>query len=145
MADEKKYLDIWINLPSKVWFTAKEVNLAPATLTAMRKRGLVKVDETVSPRKYQIVLGNANVLVSFYEAINSITGPSGFSEFPTAYYKDCSLGDLLTASGGKWCHGKTGEPLTLEEISRIVKVSNTRILADGKVELVEKEILTVKE
>lgn len=64
--DEKRYLDIWINLPSKVWFTAKEVNLAPATLTAMRKRGLVKVDETVSPRKYQIVLGNANVLVSFY-------------------------------------------------------------------------------
>ena len=50
--NKQKYIDIYRKMPDNQWCTAKELGVAPATMTAMVTRQLVERTET-SPRQYR--------------------------------------------------------------------------------------------
>ena len=61
-----KYLTIWLSMEPDTWFTAKELGVAPATMTAMKNRNLVKVKDT-SPKQYCRIASTAAVLAFLLE------------------------------------------------------------------------------
>lgn len=61
-----KYLTIWLAMEPDTWFTAKELGVAPASMTAMKNRNLVKVKDT-TPKQYCRIASTAAVLAFLLE------------------------------------------------------------------------------
>ena len=65
-----KYLSIWLNMSPNTWYTAKELNVASASMTAMVRRNMVEATET-SPKKYRRVVSTTTVLAFLLEKFKS--------------------------------------------------------------------------
>ena len=63
MAD--KYMNVWNTMEDDKWYTAKELGMAAAAMTAMVRRGLV-VDRACKPKQYK---KEANPLVKILDIL----------------------------------------------------------------------------
>ena len=105
-----KYIDVWKTMAEGVWYTAVELGVAPASMTAMVNRNLV--ERTAStPRKYRRL---ANPQVAILDIL------SGFDfEFFTLYKRNQPIGMLCYLEKEKVmdCWGK---PYDLTDVNRLV-------------------------
>ena len=62
---QDKYLSAWNTMEDDKWYTAKELGMAAASMSAMVRRGLV-VDRAGKPKQYKKV---ANTLVKILEIL----------------------------------------------------------------------------
>lgn len=103
------YSAIWRQMPSNKWLTAKEIGVAPATMTAMVRRNMVEASNT-SPRKYRRLM-TPNVVLEFLLSYLPC-------EFAGIYSEGEEIGMLCTVKNGRvfdcW-----GEPY---DISTAIKV-----------------------
>lgn len=86
------YFEIWNRMPIDQWVTAKEINIAPATMTAMIRRNLVEATNT-SPKKYHRIT-NTSVIVEmllFYFPSDTIG----------IYKKEQEIGMFCSVKNGK--------------------------------------------
>ena len=62
---QDKYLSVWNTMEDDKWYTAKELGMAAASMSAMVRRGLV-VDRAGKPKQYKKM---ANMLVKILEIL----------------------------------------------------------------------------
>ena len=84
---QDKYITVWNTMEDNRWYTATELGMAAASMTAMVRRGLV-VDRAGKPKQYKKV---ANVLVKILDILKD----KDF-EFFTLYKTDRPLGMLCS-------------------------------------------------
>ena len=84
---QDKYITVWNTMEDNKWYTATELGMAAASMTAMVRRGLV-VDRAGKPKQYKKV---ANVLVKILDILKD----KDF-EFFTLYKTDRPLGMLCS-------------------------------------------------
>lgn len=107
---KSKYIEIYKRMEKDKWYTAADLGVAPASMTAMINRNLVERTDT-SPRKYRRV---ANPQATILDIL------SGFDfEFFTLYKSDQALGMLcfLDKEQIMDCWGK---PYDLTNVNRLV-------------------------
>ena len=85
MAD--KYMNVWNTMEDDKWYTAKELGMAAASMTAMVRRGLV-VERAGKPKQYKKV---ANPLVKILDILKDQE-----FEYFTLYKTDRPLGMLCS-------------------------------------------------
>ena len=85
--EDGKYLGIWKIMEDGKWYTASELHVAPATMTAMVRRGLVTAIAG-KPKKYK---KGINVLVKILDILKD----KDFEYF-TLYKSDRPLGMLCS-------------------------------------------------
>ena len=104
------YIDIYNSMAKDVWYTAAQLGVAPASMTAMVNRGLVERSET-TPRKYKRL---ANPYVTILDILSKFE-----FEFFTLYKSDRELGMLCYLEKEKImdCWGK---PYDLTNVNRLV-------------------------
>jgi hypothetical protein len=105
-----KYMEIYNRMAVDKWYTAAELGVAPASMTAMINRGLAEKTDTC-PRKYRRM---ANPQASILDIL------SGFEfEFFTLYKKDKPIGMLCSLDKERImdCWGK---PYDLTDVNRLV-------------------------
>ena len=81
-----KYTEVYNNMQDNIWYTAKELGVAPATMTALVNRNLVVKDDSCSPKKY---LKINNPLCQIIEIIEQ---EKALDKYFTLYKKDEKLG-----------------------------------------------------
>lgn len=60
------YIEFWKQMPANEWISAKELGVAPASMTAMVRRNMVEATNT-SPKKYRRIVSPNFVLFLLYE------------------------------------------------------------------------------
>ena len=107
------YNKIYTLLPKDHDFTAKDVGIAAASLTAMIRRGLLE-DLGGKPKHYRTISDTADA----QKIENLIKIPSTI-EFITVQYNDRKLGELLIHKDTSWLHCDGRTPLSKDDIHRI--------------------------
>ena len=101
------YFNIWQSMPQD-WATAKEIGVAPATMTAMVRRNMVAVTDT-SPRQYRRI-------ITPYVVLDMLL-PYMPREFVGIYKKNEKIGMLCTVKNGRvfdcW-----GEPYDISDAAK---------------------------
>lgn len=96
-------------MPHNKWATAKEIGVAPATLTAMARRNIVTTTDT-SPKQYKRIITNATVLemLLFYYPAETFG----------LYKADETLGMLCTIKSGNVydCWGNSFDLLSAAKV-----------------------------
>lgn len=87
------YVEIYEMMQPNQYYTAKELGVAPATMTALVNRGLVEKTNS-SPRKY------IKIINSIFAAINSLKNTHS-CEFFGLYKKDETIGMLCKFTNNK--------------------------------------------
>ena len=90
-----KYLTIWLAMEPNTWFTAKELGVAPASMTAMKNRNLVAVKDT-SPKTYCRITSSAAVLAFLLEKYKS-----ELTDFIGIHRRNEKLAMLCSIKNGK--------------------------------------------
>lgn len=107
---KQKYIELYKTMDKDRWYTAAELGVAPATMTAMVNRNLVEKTDT-SPRKYRRLFNPQATILDIL---------SGFEfDFFTLYRSDETLGMLcyLEKEQIMDCWGK---PYDLTKVTRLV-------------------------
>lgn len=96
-----KYLEIYNQMEEDIWYTAKELRAAPATMTALVNRGLAERD-TSTPRNYRKISNNI-----FIKIKDILTTTHHTTEYFTLYKKDEKLGMMCSLKNDKIldCYG----------------------------------------
>ena len=89
-----KYLELWLKMPANEWKTAKELGIAPATLTAMVRRNYAKASDT-SPKTYCREMSSAAVLAYLLEKYQTL-----FTGFVDIFCHNRNLAMLCTVKDG---------------------------------------------
>ena len=105
-----KYLKIWKQMEQEKWYSAADLGLAPATMTALVNRGMVERTNT-TPRKYKKI---ENKLVSILGILQKFD-----FEFFSVYFDNEELGMLCYLQKDKIldCWGK---PQDLTHVNKLV-------------------------
>ena len=105
-----KYLKIWNTMEQEKWYSAADLGLAPATMTALVNRGMVERTNT-APRKYKKI---ENKIVKILSCLQKFS-----FEFFTLYFDNKTLGMLCYLNKDKVmdCWGK---PQDLTHVNRLV-------------------------
>ena len=90
-----KYLTIWLAMEPDTWFTAKELGVAPASMTAMKNRNLVKVKDT-TPKQYCRIASTAAVLAFLLEKHTA-----EMSDFISIHRSNEKLAMMCSVKNGK--------------------------------------------
>ena len=89
---QDKYLSVWNTMEDDKWYTAKELGMAAASMSAMVRRGLV-VDRAGKPKQYKKM---ANALIKILEILKD----KDFEYF-ILYKTDRPLGMLCSLKNGQ--------------------------------------------
>lgn len=109
-------------MPHNKWATAKEIGVAPATLTAMVRRNMVEATDT-SPKQYKRIITNATVLemLLFYYPV----------EMVGLYKADETVGMLCIIKSGK-VYDCWGNSFDLSSAAKVRIKDRYFSLIDGK-------------
>ena len=92
-----KYTDLYNRMESNIWYTAAELDVVPATMTAMVNRKFVEKTDT-SPKKYRKINNYATQIIELVKN----------SDFFTLYKTNHSLGMLCSLKNDVildcWCN-----------------------------------------
>lgn len=80
-----KYTDLYNQMEPDIWYTAAELGVAPATMTAMVNRKFVEKTNT-SPKKYKKINNYATQIIELAKNV----------DFFTLYKKNHSIGMLCS-------------------------------------------------
>lgn len=105
-----KYLKIWKQMEDDKWYSAADLGLAPATMTALVNRGMAERTNT-APRKYKKIENKAVVILDYLSKFTF--------EFFSLYFDNQELGMLCYLQKDKIldCWGK---PQDLTHVNRLV-------------------------
>lgn len=109
------YNRVYSQMEDNTYYTAKELGVAAASLTAMAKRGMVEVIKG-KPNKYIKVNSNATTNLNIIlENLKQVKDEDGYAH---AFFNDRSA-ELIIYKGGEWyhCDGKT--KLTMTDYSHM--------------------------
>lgn len=112
------YQTLATKLPQDQWFTAKQVGMVAATLTAMAKRGLVEVNKAISPRQYRVSCDNATIAV--FKAVKWVAAEN--DGLVLVQYSNRDKGEYLLYKNDTLYHNDGKTALVAEEIRNITEV-----------------------
>ena len=90
-----KFTEVYNNMKDNIWYTAKDLGVAPATMTALVNRNLAIKDDSCSPKKYLKV---NNVLLKIIEIVEQ---EKSANKYFTLYKTNEELGMFCSIKNDK--------------------------------------------